>query len=114
MEHQESQPKPENAELTEDVVGVDVPPLVVPLRRRTPSAIGLMALTAMLAGAAMYLPGCGGPSGQSIRNDPDREKTPDDLRKLEAARLKRERKAAKHSRHNAGVLAHADENLPNQ
>ena len=75
--------------------------LVVPLRRRTPSAIGLMTLTAMLAGAAMYLPGGGGPSGQSIRNDPDREKTPDDLRKLEAARLKRERKAAKHSRHNS-------------
>jgi hypothetical protein len=86
---------------TETLLPVGSDDLVVPLRRRTPSAIGLIALTAMLAGAGMYLPGGGGPSGQSIRNDPDREKTPEDLRKLEAARLKRERKAAKHSRHNS-------------
>ena len=35
------------------------------------------------------------PSGADIRNDPRRPKTDEDLRKLEAARLKRERKNKK-------------------
>jgi hypothetical protein len=42
-------------------------------------------------------------SAQDERNDPSRAKTTGDLRKLEAARIKRERKAAKHSRHNVEV-----------
>lgn len=34
----------------------------------------------------------GGPSGYSIRNDPNREKTPQDIEKLKKAKEKRERK----------------------
>jgi hypothetical protein len=37
----------------------------------------------------------GGPSGQSIRENPLREKTPEDIARMEAARAKQARKAAK-------------------
>jgi hypothetical protein len=69
--------------------------------RRELSGGGMLALLAMSGMIGMGFPRMrGSRSAKSVRNDPDREKTPDDIRKLEAARLKRERKAAKHSRHN--------------
>jgi len=71
--------------------------------------MGLLAMTAMMAGSFGM---GGGRSSSAERHDPDREKTPEDLERMAAAQRKRERKAARrNSLHNAGRLAHADENL---
>lgn len=56
---------------------------------------GLMAMTALAAGACGW--GYGGHSSYATRNDPDRQKTPEDLERMTAAQSKRERKAAKHN-----------------
>ena len=37
----------------------------------------------------------GRPSAAAIRHDPNRPKTPEDLKRIEAARLKREKRAAR-------------------
>jgi hypothetical protein len=76
----------------------DEPPL--PARKPRGSMAGLLAMTAMLAGCGMYGMG-GGRSSAAERNDPDRPKTPQDLERLVAAQLKRERKAARKARNNA-------------
>lgn len=63
--------------------------------------MGLLALTALA-----MMPGMGGgPLAADIRNDPDREKTPEDLERIAAAQRKRERKAALRYRHNARAMA---------
>ena len=61
--------------------------------------LGLMAITALVAGCTLGFGG--GPSGADIRHDPDREKTDEDLKRLDAAQRKRERKADLRSRHNS-------------
>lgn len=58
------------------------------------SALGLTAMLASL-GVHPGMPRGGGPSAASIRNDPKREKTPEDLRRMEAARKKFNEKAAR-------------------
>jgi hypothetical protein len=50
----------------------------------------------MLTGYAMYGMG-GGRSAAAERNDPNREKTPEDLARIAAAQRKRERKAKRRS-----------------
>ena len=70
--------------------------LVVPLRRRNPM-LGLLALSALAMMPSMG----GGPLAADIRNDPDREKTDEDLKRMDAAQRKRERKADLRSRHNS-------------
>lgn len=54
----------------------------------------ILAVTAMLAGAGGFMPGfpARNPSRQH-RNDPSRPKTDEDLARMEAAELKRRRKA---------------------
>jgi hypothetical protein len=59
----------------------------------------ILAVTAMLAGA-FGLPG-GGPSAASIRHDPRRPKTPDDMERIAAVQRKRDRKAARKGPPNA-------------
>lgn len=76
----------------------DAPP--PPTRKPRKSMVGLLAMTAMLAGCGMYGMG-GGRSSAAERNDPDRLKTPQDLARLAAAQLKRERKAARKAQNNA-------------
>lgn len=67
--------------------------------RRQSAMMGLIAGAACLAGG---LPGFGGgPSGADIRNDPSREKTPQDLERMAAAQRKRDRKAARKGPQNA-------------
>ena len=56
-------------------------------------------MASMLAGGAL-MGGFGRRSAYAERHDPDREKTPEDLANIEAARLKRERKAAKRNTQN--------------
>jgi len=88
---------PEAAETvqTKEIPAVAQERLVVPLRRRSPM-LGLLALSALA-----MMPGMGGgPLAADIRNDPDREKTDEDLKRMDAAKRKRERKAALSSRHN--------------
>jgi len=63
--------------------------------------LALLTMSGMIGMGLPRMRGCR--SARSVRNDPDREKTLDDLKKLEAARLKRERKAAKHSRQNSEI-----------
>jgi hypothetical protein len=53
------------------------------------SIFPFIATSAMLGGAFNFP----GPSSYDIRHDPTREKTPEDLAKIDAARIKRERKA---------------------
>lgn len=61
--------------------------------------MGLLAMTAMLAGS--FGMGYGGRSSSAERHDPDREKTPEDLERMAAAQRKRDRKAARrNSLHN--------------
>lgn len=64
-------------------------------RSRLSTILGATAMMGMYGG----MMGMGGPSGAYIRFNPDREKTPEDLEKMEAARRKRELKAAKRNRH---------------
>jgi hypothetical protein len=79
-----------------DVIGLMRP-------RRKPSNLMMAALPIMCGGFA-GIPGFGGSrSAASIRHDPKRPKTEDDLERMEAARLKRERKAAREQ--NAAVEA---------
>ena len=66
------------------------PPLV---RRSRLPALAFIAGAMAMAGT-FDLPG-GGPSAASIRHDPRRPKTPDDLERMEAAQRKRDRKAAR-------------------
>lgn len=66
---------------------------VLPQKRRS-KASTILALTSLLAGSGFYLGGPG-PSSADIRHDPNREKTEADLKHMEAARLKRERKQKK-------------------
>lgn len=61
-------------------------------RRRTSTAL---AMTALLGAGVLGFPGLGRPSAAAIRHDPVREKTPEDEERLAAARLRRERRAAK-------------------
>lgn len=77
-----------------DWMRVDLPdaPAPKPPRRRS-ALMGLIAGAACLAGG---LPGFGGgPLAADIRNDPNREKTPEDLESMAAAQRKRDRKAAR-------------------
>jgi Elongation factor Tu GTP binding domain len=63
------------------------------MNRSRASALAFIGGAVMLAGG---LPGFGGSrSTASIRHDPKRPKTEEDLERMEAARLKRERKAAR-------------------
>lgn len=72
-----------------------------PPRRRSAMMMGLIAGAACLAGG---LPGFGGgPLAADIRNDPNREKTPEDLERMAAAQRKRDRKAARNGPQNAPV-----------
>ena len=76
--------------------------LMVPVvkRKRGFGAMGLMAMTSLLAASCGFGIG-GGRSAYSERNDPDRPKTPEDLKRMEAAQRKRDRKAARrNSQHN--------------
>jgi len=77
--------------------GTQPPP---PIWKPRKSMAGLLAMTAMLAGCGMYGMG-GGRSSAAERNDPDRPKTPQDLERMAAAQLKRERKAARKAQNNA-------------
>lgn len=54
----------------------------------------LAMLVAMMAGGVPLIGGRGY-SAYARRHDPDRVKTPEDLANIEAARLKREKRAAK-------------------
>ena len=84
-----------------DWMRVDLPdaPAPKPPRRRSPLVMGLIAGAACLAGG---LPGFGGgPLAADIRNDPNREKTPEDLERMAAAQRKRDRKAARKGPQNA-------------
>jgi hypothetical protein len=76
-------------------------PVVMDVTRRPKlGATGLLMLTAALGGLAM--PGFRyAPSARSIRNDPHRPKTPEDLARMEAAQRKRDRKAARRNAQNA-------------
>ena len=69
--------------------------LMVPAKRRSNQAQKVLAATALLGSA--YLGGLGArrKSSHAVRNDPDREKTPLDLKRMAAAEAKRRRKAAK-------------------
>jgi hypothetical protein len=80
------------------------PPLV---RRSRLPALAFIAGAMAMAGT-FDLPG-GGPSAASIRHDPRRPKTPDDLDRMEAAQRKRDRKAARKgplNENSAGTAAH--------
>lgn len=81
-------------EYTPAPVIVDPPP-----HRRSP-VMAMMALTALA-----MMPGMGGgPLAADIRNDPNREKTPEDLERMAAAQRKRDRKAARNGLPNAQGL----------
>lgn len=72
---------------------VERPPSTTPKQKpRSSSMIGLLAMTAMLAGSLGI---GGGRSSAMERNDPNREKTPEDLERMETAQRKRDRKAAR-------------------
>lgn len=62
---------------------------------RKSSLASIVALTALAAGVDAFGGLGSGPSGQHVRNDPRREKTPEDLARLAKAEEKRRRKAAK-------------------
>ena len=66
----------------------------IPKRRSGSGMMGLMAATAMLAGAFGFGMG-GGRSSYAERHDPDREKTPEDLERMAAAQRKRDQRAAR-------------------
>lgn len=67
------------------------------VRRSRFRAAGLLAMTAMLAGSFSF---GGGRSSYAERHDPNRPKTPEDLERMEAARLRREKKAVKRKAQN--------------
>jgi hypothetical protein len=73
---------------------IDRPPAAAPKPQRRKSTLaGVLAVTAMLGGPFFF--GGGGRSAAMDRNDPNREKTPDDLERMSAAQRKRDRKAAR-------------------
>lgn len=80
---------------------MEIPEIVEQPEKKPKMGVGgILAMTAMMMGAGGMawngIPGLGRyPSGASIRNDPDREKTPEDLKKIEKARIKREQKSLK-------------------
>jgi hypothetical protein len=54
----------------------------------------MLAMTSMIAAAGLY-GSYGGTSSAAVRNDPNREKTENDLKHIAAAQRKRERKHSK-------------------
>lgn len=75
----------------DDIPCAEYEPVPLPRKPRR-SAASLLAATAMLAG----LLGIGGGRSSAMeRNDPNREKTPQDLERMAAAQRKRDRKAAR-------------------
>ena len=73
----------------------------IPRRRSGSKMAGILAVTAMLAGSHGFGIG-GGRSSYAERHDPNRPKTPEDLKHMEDAQRKRDRKAARrNSSHNA-------------
>lgn len=64
-----------------------------------PMAAALLASGAALGHEAFsYYPKFGSPSSKTVRNSPERVKTPEDLERIEAARAKQARKAAKRAK----------------
>lgn len=64
-----------------------------------PMAAALLASGAALGHDAFpYYPKFGFPSSKTVRNSPERVKTPEDLKRIEAARAKQERKAARRAK----------------
>jgi len=59
------------------------------------TSVALIAIESMLSHPEIFKTPTAGMSESEIRNDPNREKTESDLRHIEAARLKRERKQKK-------------------
>lgn len=68
------------------------------VRRPRVGAAGLLAMSALIAGSFGFN---GGRSSYAERHDPHRPKTTEDLERMEAARLRRERKAAKRKAQNS-------------
>lgn len=90
-----------------DWMRVDLPDAPAPKPPRRKSALmGILAATAMLAGSYGFGMG-GGRSSAMERNDPNREKTPEDLERMAAAQRKRDRKAARKGPQNERGLATA-------
>ncbi len=83
---------PETKDMTKDpAVGVQRP---CSARRPRGSMIGLLALSAMLGGGFGGAFG-GGRSSYTERHDEERPKTKHDLERIEEARIRREKRAAK-------------------
>lgn len=68
----------------------------LPLTKKPKSSmLSMLAMAGMMGGGGFPMLAWKGRSAATVRNDPNREKTQDDLDRLEAARQKRERKEAR-------------------